>query len=184
MRCPEIGLLVGMRSDPNYRGIDGHVFLKSKNLKTALTNIIKHFEILVTYMDMTLTTDSRNAYIRFSYSKGNFHRYGIDHMISAYVNWVSVFSRQKVPIHKIRFQYTKPENILPYKESFGCRLEFEQVENALVFPVSYLAIENPDYNKYLYTILLEHADNILQQVSLNTDFIEKVKNVILKDLSE
>ncbi|TDF39298.1 AraC family transcriptional regulator [Alteromonadaceae bacterium M269] len=183
LNCPEIGLRVGMRSDPNYRGIVGHVFLKSKNLRTALINIIKHYEILVTYMSMQLTTDSKYAYVRFTYLKGDFHRYGIDHMIGAFVHWVNAFSKQKIQYEKVTYQYSRPSNVEPYRKSYGCRLEYEHTDNLIVFPVSCLEIENPDYNEYLHSILLEHADTMLQQVSVNIDFIERVKNTILKDLS-
>jgi AraC-like DNA-binding protein len=184
LKCPEIGLHVGMHSNPNNRGIVGHVFLKSKNLRTALTLIIKYFEIIMTYMSMELTTDHENAYIRFRYSKGSFHQYGIDHIVGAFTNWVNVYLNQKIHYRKVAFQYTKPHNTNLYRETLGCKANYEQPDNVLAFPARLLEFKNPDYNEYLHNVIVEHANTILENMNSNVDFIDKVKKIISKGLNQ
>lgn len=180
LQMPDIALTVGSRSSPLERGVMGGVFCSSKNLKIALVNATKYISILVDYIDFTVTEDGMNTVVTYSYTSTSscFHRYGLEHMSAAFVNWVRVFLGQRVSPVSLSYQFSEPPSLDAYAMLFDCPVYFEQPANKIVLSNRLLSLQKSEYSTYLYKLVSDHADNLLKKKSSTFSFLDHVRSII------
>lgn len=86
--------------------------------------------------------------------------------------------RDKDIIHAVHFIHEKPEDTKPYEEYFGCPVLFEQPVPLIRFGLEMLnfPLKSPDAN--LVAILDKHADQLLESLPHEDEFIEQVRKDI------
>lgn len=173
-----IGLKMGCQSDPYNRGIVGLAFTASANLAQAVENKIRYTKILADHISLEFDQTADEFTITYSILDGYFHRYEIERVFAGFLNWVRTFLNQKINPIRLGFQYAEPKHSDAYRKHFACPLLFDQSKNTITLPAAILKHENKQHNSYLYGVLKEHADCILNKVDSPVEFIDNVRDMI------
>jgi len=173
-----IGLRIGASSNPYLRGIVGLTFAASPSLKTAIDNKIKYTRILADHIFLEFTQSDDTFSMTYSILEGYFHRHEIERVFSGFLNWVRMFVGSSVLPVNVSFQYEKPASYKVYQQCFGDNLSFDQSHNRITFDSTLLQHKNTKFNEYLYSILCARADNMLQELGMQVDFLTSVRSTI------
>lgn len=178
LNCTDIGLQVGSRSNPLERGIVGVAFASSKHLRMALDSAISYIKILVDYIHFEITDNGEHIYIKYSFSKGHFHRYGLEHMSAAFVNWTRVLLEQHISPVRLSYQFAKPAHSDAYSALFSCPVSFDQPENIIVLSTNLFKLQKNNYSEYLRKVVTNQADQLLEELNVGDNFIDQVSGIL------
>ncbi len=173
-----IGLRVGSSSNPYLRGIVGLIFMGSLNLREAIHNKIKYTHILADHIFLELSESNDTFTVTYSILEGYFDCHEIERVFAGFLNWVRIFVGRNVFPVNVSFQYDNPDCYRVYQQYLGDNLLFGQQHNCITFNAKLLETQNPKFNDYLYSILNERADKMLQELSVHVDFLSSVRSTI------
>jgi len=94
------------------------------------------------------------------------------------------YAGAKIPLKQVLFQHSAPSYLEEYQRIFQGQILFEQSENKLIFDHSILSLKIRLRSSHLYTALLHYAESLLNKLTLQNPFQKRVKQFIVKYLSE
>lgn len=175
---PDIALYIGGRNSPFERGVVGGLFICSETLGDAVKVASRYLHILVDYIDIELSTDSKYFYFKFSYSREIFSHYGLEHHSKSVLNWMRTYAGKPIKPCRVQFQFQRQYSQHLYTSAFDCHVDFEQKENMLVFPLAVQGVQRTNYSQYIRDLLLSQAQQIDSFLTKNESFLDKAEKVI------
>lgn len=179
-----IGLQMGAKSDPFNRGVVGLAFTASKNLQQAVDNKVRYTKILADHISLEFERNADEFSITYSIMEGYFNSYEIERVFSGFLNWIRVFVNQKVCPIRLDFQYAEPKHSDAYKKHFQCSIFFDQAKNTITLPAKILTHHNKSSNDYLYQLIIDHAESVLNKVGEKVSFVDEISSIIASRLCQ
>lgn len=124
---------------------------------------------------------------RFEYEVNNLSRYPVTQDITMtlgfYIKSLRSFIGDSWQPISVGFEFPQPKNTSEYKRLFGANLYFSQVTNFIEIESKFLSHEVSSEKKELLTLIKKHADSVLTHRSEENTISEKVKSILLSEIS-
>ncbi|USA47470.1 AraC family transcriptional regulator [Acinetobacter sp. C26M] len=180
-----LGLKIADFVKPAYAGIVSYISFSKPTLLEAIPDFIKYIRLAydLNYMYFQV----KDSEIEFSWD---------DHMgqpglavdecaIALFLNIVKhSISPYYIPPKCINFLYDPPNNIEFYKNYFGCPVFFNSPTTSIVISLDSLKnipLAQPD--PYLYRILKNHADLLIEKLENYNEFEYKIRLCIITNIN-
>jgi AraC-like DNA-binding protein len=180
-----IGLVLGsiFSFSGSKTGVVGYLARNSSTLGMAFKQAIRFSNLISDVFHIALRTEGDNA--EFIYSRPipeTFTIMGIELTLARTVVTLKAVVGDDFYLKKAAFQYPQPSYLEKYQQVFGLRVDFEQPENLVCFPVEYLQQEIPGSQDYLHEILDQRANEQLARFEKAKGTTYEVRKSILDHL--
>lgn len=181
---PDLGLLIGSTSDVRDFGLVGYTIYYSPTLADALNHIARYSQIVNEIAEFEIRESAKGAAL---VSK-HFPRFDVlRHPVDARMTWALTALREAVgseikPV-EAGFPYPRPASTAALTRVFRSTLKFDQPESSLVFRKEDLSRPVVAGDPELLGYLKQLADSVLESLSENATFADKVRREIWSDLS-
>jgi AraC-like DNA-binding protein len=171
-------------NDPRIGGTLGMMCASAKNLKEALIQGCKLYNVQGDFAEILFVEDKSHPKIEYKVmdswllTSPKTAKIEIDAMFSFINNILKVNSNNNLGPWMISFSYPKPDKANKYYEIFGLQPEFDAESNAMVFDSSTLLIPMKAFNPETNRVLKNYLNEELLKIEKSESITDKVKRVI------
>lgn len=181
-----IGLKIGKlcQKNDNQSGIVSYLASQCSTIGEGLKQAIRYSNLLSDNIHMELNVNSDKA--EFIYIRKGHKNQTIQSVELALTNIITLIkrrNRENFYIYEANFQYDIPSYVDEYYDIFGENILYNQKNNKIVFPSSFLQMKNTEADIYIKNILINHAEKLQENFCEPTNFSDTVKKHILANLS-
>jgi len=187
---PALGIKVGQKFTSEDYGILGYSFICSKTLLVALETYFR-------YQALVGTGTSCEEQFDIEVDKGIISiirpaadlmqlRYEIELSFSQWSIAARLFSEQGILVQfsHINFSFPAPDDINIYRDFFQCPLNFNQIENQIVFPSSVLQQSPTMANESAEKLFTQQYEVQLQNLSKQGGMVAQIRDLIIKKVGQ
>ncbi len=181
----DMALILGAAASLEKMGVCGFIFRNCRNLEEVTEHFIRYQRLL--YALSTFELVKRNGYVVLKHSiEGRALKKYI--RLSTELGFASVIATiqnlvgQKADIDKIHFSFPQPDYIEAYQRLFQTQFAFNQRENAIFFEPSQLKHPISQNQPYLKDLLIQHAEQLMDQLRKENSLKNQVQYLIIRSL--
>lgn len=174
-----LGLELSERGGPQTIGAVGYLFLESKNLEAALTNLGRYLFAVQEGSRFHLGVEGEYAYVDYAIldDKISDRRQDSEYSIGSTWNLIKQFTGNICHLTMVEFEHEKPLNTESvFRRVFGAPVLFRRRANRLHFRSEYLALLSRSGDPFLFPILEAHILSSIDEHKRDQSFIEQVKS--------
>ena len=184
MARPCLGLELSERGGPQTVGAVGYLFLESKDLETALTNLGKYLFAVQEGSRFFLEVDGEYAFVDYGITEDHIvdRRQDSEYSIGSTWNLIKQFAGHNCQLTMVEFEHDKPDNadnIL--RRVFGAPVLFRRRANRLHFRRSLLATPSRSGDPFLFPILESYLEQSIADITDVDSFADKVRRELTHD---
>ncbi|HEX5361755.1 MAG TPA: AraC family transcriptional regulator ligand-binding domain-containing protein [Fluviicoccus sp.] len=175
---PVFGLKVGKRITPRHLGVLGYVTYSCNTLGEALLRLQRFEDLVHAVNDLHVSFEGELVLLQWGAELGATGQLADQTAQAVLVSYLrQVVGEDFNPVY-MSFINEKPADLRPYEEFFACPVHFEAAYTTLAFPAIWLTkpLNKPD--PVLRDILDRQAENLLQQLPANDEFITALRQSI------
>lgn len=175
---PVFGLEVGSRITPRHLGVLGYVTYSCNTLGEALLRLQRFEDLVHAVNDLQVRFENDVVLLQWGAELGATGQLADQTAQSVLVSYVRhVISPDFNPLW-MSFINERPADLRPYEHFFGCPVSFEAPFTTMAFKASWLAEPLAKPDPVLRDILDRQAENLLQQLPANDEFIAALRQAI------
>jgi len=180
------GLHTAKHVQPGSYSVLGYISMNCENLGQAITKI-QPFEKLVGDMGTTTFTllgDKVKISWHCEFTDPNVKRHMVDNCLGSWLTFARYLVSQESNPSEIRLsrKYPALNQQTEYQAVFKCPVSYEQNENAIIFDKTLLALPLNKGDQQLLSTLESHAQALMSDLTIETDLVKQMRNVIAKSL--
>lgn len=175
---PFFGLDVGSRITPRHLGVLGYVSYSCSTLGEALLRLQRFEDLVHAVNDMKVSFEGDLVLLQWGAELGATGEWADQTAQSVLVSYIRYLIDTTFSPVWMSFINPTPTNIKPYEDFFRCPVRFESNFTTMAFPALWLAkpVAKPD--PVLRDILDRQAENLLQQLPANDEFVDALRHAI------
>ena len=175
---PFFGLKVGSRITPRHLGILGYVSYSCNTLGEALLRLQRFEDLVYAVNDLKVSFEGDLVLLQWGAELGVTGELADQTVQAALVSYIRYIIEPDFTPSYMSFINPTPSDIKPYEDFFRCPVRFEASYTTLAFPALWLAkpVAKPD--PVLRDILDRQAENLLQQLPANDEFVDALRHAI------
>ena len=179
-----LGLELSERGGPQTIGAVGYLFLESKNLEAALTNLGRYLFAVQEGSRFHLGVEGEYAYVDYGILDDKIadRRQDSEYSIGSTWNLIKQFTGNSCQLTMVEFEHEKPPNTeAVFRRVFGAPVLFRRRANRLHFRTEHLESPSRSGDPFLYPILEAHILSSIDENKRDPSFIEQVKSQLTHD---
>ncbi len=175
---PVFGLEVGKRITPRHLGVLGYVTYSCNTIGEALLRVQRFEDLVHAVNDLHVTFEGELVLLQWGAELGATGQLADQTAQAMLISYMRMLIGEDFSPVYMSFINERPADIRPYEEFFGCPVKFEAAYTTVAFPAVLLAkpLNKPD--PVLRDILDRQAENLLQQLPANDEFITSLRHAI------
>ena len=184
MDRPCLGLELSERGGPQTVGAVGYLFLESKDLEAALTNLGKYLFAVQEGSRFYLEIDGEYAFIDYAITEDQIanRRQDSEYSIGSTWNLIKQFAGHTSQLTMVEFEHDKPENAdAILRRVFGAPVLYRRRANRLHFRASLLQTPSRSGDPFLFPILESYLQRSIADMSDVDSFAEQVRGELTHD---
>jgi AraC-like DNA-binding protein len=184
---PDLALHLGERTRVSALGLAGLIMESSKDALTVLRCAQEFSQAFTNVQSFALETIGASVHFRSEVNPVWTERspetahYVIETTFSGVIHQLFLLTRKHIRPVRVLYRHSRPENTMEHERIFGCRAEFGQEANCMIFSVDDLRAPVVGHNKPLNDMLKSVYEDHMRRHS-NGTYTEKVKQVVLGHL--
>lgn len=180
------GLHVGELSHPTMFDLVGYLVIHSPTVGVALRRLERYQRVWTTGSLLTVSVDGGRAQIEYRYDITDPGREGRRQDCEATLAIVAAGLRTLVAStwrpDEVTFEHESPADTSEHARLFRCPTLFGRASNTLIFDAAVLAQPIQHADPALSAILDRHARTLLEAAPADSDFVARVRTVIVPAL--
>jgi len=179
-----LGLELSERGGPQTIGAVGYLFLESKNLKEALTNLGRYLFAVQEGSRFHLGVEGEYAYVDYGIldDKISARRQDSEYSIGSTWNLIKQFTGNTCQLTMVEFEHEKPPNTEAlFRRVFDAPVLFRRRANRLHFRSQYLKLLSRSGDPFLFPILEAHILSSIDQNISGQSFVDQVRSQLTHD---
>jgi AraC-like DNA-binding protein len=178
MQRPSLGLELSERGGPQTVGTVGYLFLESRTLEAALTNLGKYLFAVQEGSRFYLEVDGEYAFVDYGITEDHIinRQQDSEYSIGSTWNLIKQFAGHACQLTMVEFEHDKAEGsdaIL--RRVFNAPVLFRRRANRLHFRTSLLETPSRSGDPFLFPILESHIRNSISELTHADSFTEQVR---------
>lgn len=187
LKRPDIGLALSMRiKGEEYRGPLAKLILYSESIAQALDIFFSRQKWANPGDSWGISHNQENngeVTLRYQSEKENDYPHAfVEQNMSMLISWVRKMTDQNIRPLKANFTFPRPIYYDEYLSIFGSQCQFNSPENSMTFTSELLKHKNVNYDPYLFTLLRNNHDNLMNKGDVEFQVVSRVKQEILSSL--
>ncbi len=177
---PLLGLHLGQTISPAHIGVLGYIILACANLAEALLRLQRFYRLVYDAEPMQVRQEADAIVLQWGLDYGRPGELVDATAITALVQFARDITGKAASPSYISFINPEPENPAPYRDYFGCKVDFDQQTTIVKFPLNFLGspLRQPDTG--LLQILEQQAATLLDKLPEADDFEQQVRHAIIR----
>lgn len=176
---PLFGLHTAKFVQPYSYSVLGYITMSCENLGQAIDKIRPYEKLVGDMGTTTLEQEGEDFKISWhcSYPNRVVKRHMTDNCLASWYTFARYLTSRELSPKKILLQRTKPspEQDSEYQRLFACPVFYEQPEDTIVFAASFLQLPLDKGDQQLLPVLESHAENVVSQLSAQSDIVRQVE---------
>lgn len=176
--CEHFGLLVGKRATLSSFGTIGFLMQSAPTVGAAIGLLHRHYQLQSRGAEVT--AENEGGYITLSYAmldRSIGHVAQVDSAsVAIGVNILRALTAPDWEPHAVRFAFSAPKDLAPYRKFFRTMPRFDADRSALVFPARLVERAVPTADPLLYRMMEDRALEML--ASANEDLSDHVRRIL------
>lgn len=158
-----LGLTIGESAPENMLQVVSYLLLAQPTLREALGTLKRFSALLADGLLCDLVEDGELASFIFKPAAApcDSLRSGVEYMLAMTARFSRHFTPADAVLHEVQVMHDAPSYAARYSEVFACPVLFNQAQNALVFPCSYLDVPQPHADESVRATFEQAADRML-----------------------
>lgn len=179
-----LGLRVGAHIRPGSFSVLGHLLMTCATLRDALDQTARFAVLVGDGGVLTMDKSSRAVELRYDLVDRNLpcREERIEAILACLVAFASWITGTRIVPEIVRFAHESPGEEAAYRRVFGIDPVFEQADNAVAIAPSDLDRPLTQANAALSTILTNHAETMLSQLTTLDPFLHGLRQRLLIQL--
>ena len=175
---PFFGLDVGSRITPRHLGVLGYVSYSCNTMGEALLRLQRFEDLVYAVNDLKVSFEGDLVLLQWGAELGVTGEFADQTAQSVLVSYIRYLIAPDFAPVWMSFINPKPVSAKPYEDFFRCPVRFDANYTTMAFPVLWLAkpVAKPD--PVLRDILDRQAENLLQQLPANDEFVDALRQAI------
>jgi len=178
------GLHAGEGLTPGEFDVMDYAIRTSQTLRQALENASRYNRLLHDEAIIELVVGEKTAvlkhYFRTDPQGANWQ--AADFTLASIVGVGRAITGKNWKVNKVCFQHAEPKDVTVYKQYFSAKLEFLCDCNSIEFNKAFLDTPIPKSDPALNLVLTRHADELLKNLPISSDIVERVREKLAKSL--
>jgi len=150
---------------PNNLGILGYLMLHSANVEEAIIKLCRYYPLIGKTLKPLFVAEKEGYKLTLLLSKegevAHLEKYSAEIHLSAFLQLINKIIPHPISPKQTTFRHPKPLHAKAYQKIFGENIFFDEVENALFFDKSQLAMKTSYDNPYLLSVFEKEAEQSL-----------------------
>ena len=179
-----LGLELSERGGPQTVGAVGYLFLESKDLEAALTNLGRYLFSVQEGTQFYLQVDGEYAFVDYRILDDTIaeRRQDSEYSIGSTWNLIKQFTGNACRLTMVEFEHEKPADTEAlFRHVFGAPVLFRRRANRLHFRSEFLQSPSRSGDPFLYPILEEHIQSSISKHDRNQTFVDLVREQLTHD---
>ena len=183
-RSGDAGLLFKFAESvtPNNLGVLGYLMLHSRTVEEAIIKLCRYYPLIGKTLKPLFVAEKEGAKLTlFIHKEGemtHLEKYSAEIHLSALLHLINKIIPHPIFPKQTTFRHAKPLHVKAYQSIFGDNILFDEVENALFFDKTQLAMQTSYDNPYLLSVFEKEAEQSLG-MSVHGSLKEEVLGYIL-----
>lgn len=174
----DIGLLMGLHSQPSHFGLPGMAAQCAPTLAEAFEVLVR-FEHLVNQSYRGQSTFQAPASRFYSINPYNtFNLFVVDSALASRMQLARQLTRGAARLREVHIEFPAPEYSARYEVVFGCPVLFEQQHNQLIWEPDSLALQPEQSAATTYNQLIELCHTHLTELTRHRRLRERVEEIL------
>ena len=168
--------------NPNKLGVLGYLMLHSSNVEEAIIKLCRYYPLIgKTLKPFFVVENGMHKLTLLTHKEGkmeHLEKYSAEIHLSALLHLINKIIPHPICPKLTTFRHAKPLHVKAYQKIFGDTILFDEVENALFFDKTQLAMKTSYDNPYLLSVFEKEAEQSLG-MSVHGSLKEQVLGFIL-----
>ena len=181
---PGVALNIGNQMAGKLKIIASHLCISSSTLEDVLHQFIRYSKIICEPYGWKMERMGRYTYLSLDFpTDKEFATHLVEGFLTSTTFIVQYLIDSEFNPKEIHFRFDSPEFIQEYKDSFQSKLKFNMAIDAILFNDEQLALGVSEDVPNFYESMESYQDDLLETINSESDFKDKIKRLILTDLS-
>ena len=181
---PALPLTLREKGDSKLMHLVAHIGMTSSDLKEAIEKWSRYARLVCDADRIELREEKDCSLLVYENTSPDHRNIWIpEHHLALAFRYGEVFTGVIQPPLEVHFQHPPTQYLDDYQRVFRCPVLFNQDENALVLLKGTLSIPIRTTNRYLGTILSQHAESLLEHLGPTEKVTDRVMNLISRHIS-
>lgn len=184
MGRPCLGLELSERGGPQTVGAVGYLFLESRDLEAALTNLGRYLFSVQEGTQFYLQVDGEYAFVDYRILDDTiaYRRQDCEYSVGSTWNLIKQFTGNACRLTMVEFEHDKPPGTEAlFRHVFGAPVLFRRRANRLHFRTEYLRAPSRSGDPFLFPILEEHIQSSISKFDRSQTFVDLVREQLTHD---
>jgi len=150
---------------PNNLGILGYLMLHSANVEEAIIKLCRYYPLIGKTLKPLFVAEKDGYKLTLHLHKegevAHLEKYSAEIHLSALLHLINKIIPHPIFPKQTTFRHAKPLHVKAYQKIFGDNILFDEVENALFFDKTQLAMKTSYDNPYLLSVFEKEAEQSL-----------------------
>lgn len=181
-----LGLEIAEYVQPKHLGILAYIALSCNTLAEALQRYADFHRLI--YDGSSLVVQSQQHYVAIGWGEVPFSlttQLSNEIAMALMLQLLKHFmQREEIHLHEVHFTHAAPKNVMHYARYFGCKVRFSQQSAQIVLAVHELAKPLRQGDDTLQRLLMQQAENLLEQLPHSTQLDQRLQQAILSGLQK
>ena len=181
--CPHLGLLLGQRIEPSSLGIPAYLLHTARNVRAALVDLVRYFDLHDRGAVLTLDVDEKVARLGYAIYLPDVQ--AADHIydlsIAVECNIMRGLCGADWNAEEVRLARNPPKDMTPYESFFRAPIRFDADHSAVVFPSRWLDHRVSSANPDLHNHLQRQADDL--HAEQPSDLVGQIRGLLRGSLA-
>ncbi len=160
------GFHMGLSLKPTHFQLIAFTMLSSPTLGDAIEKILKYQRLISDGGNFSLVEiNQADTALVYQPTANNFSYHQIDAVMVVVLSFARWLLNRSIAPKRVSFSHNQQDGVEQYQNFFACEVEFNQVENSIIFPAEVLQEELPGYDPQLASMHEQMADNQLKNLA-------------------
>ncbi|WP_374255438.1 AraC family transcriptional regulator [Aquabacterium sp.] len=162
---PGLGLRIAECVSARHFGVVGYAALACGHLLEALQRLERYHASVYDANLATVSMDPNGVSVEWGVDRGRPGALVDETAIASLVQLARDMTGRYWPLKAVSFVNSRPQDVQPYEDFFGCEVRFDADRTSLVFGYEYLALPLRKSDPALLALLDKQAEALLDEVS-------------------
>ena len=182
---PNVGLELGMQSEPDDIGALGHAIHCATTVEKALLTLQQFIIVFAQESNIKLEFESRTICIEYgvTYPTVISKRQDSEFAIAAILRQLNLITASTIRPTRVDFAHSKPADISAHKLLFQCPIHFNQPANRICLPIETLQLPVAHGNERLYKALEPYLEKERQVRTVTDELLPQITRIVAAEMS-
>jgi AraC-like DNA-binding protein len=180
---PGLGLAAGLRYQLTTYGIWGFALISSSTLREAISVATDFLDLSYTFVD--IRTEQRAAEVLFVLDDGrvpeDVRRFLVERDAAAIMVIQRELFGRSIPVQRVTFRYTPPDDPEPYHAVFGTTPQFGAPRNEAAMDAALLDLPLPRASPHAAQLCQQQCRELLDRRRVRVGVAGRVRDALLRD---